>query len=327
MVFVKTVHVDTTSKGKNVAAAYCNTNNRLIMGMYQGIDNIVIDWDMDGIPSHSSSRWPFKKYGLLEKIIIEKNKVYEEEAFIIYGSCGRCNVQKWKDLGNIPWTLAETTGMIALVNIISYIFGFFFEKNNEIFMYQYLPSPFSSIEKAEKQNQQLSTFQRYTQGLINDFNFMPDDECYKKYSSSGELILSNSLKKESGVLYVKTELLDSTTHTLMLSIDTIYNNFFGVGFDAEEKKLIFIHNNINNAEVSLWDEQDKKDMAWFEERALQDLGITSLMARLLQEIKKNGQVALKKSDPVYAMLLDWAKTSPHALAFMKKCFPLQVVKE
>jgi len=320
---IKTVRVDTASKGKNVAAAYCNTNNRLLMGMYQGIDNIFIDWDMDGTPSPQPSRWPFKQYGLLEKIIIKKNKVYEEEAFTIYGSCGKYNVHKWKDLGNIPWVLE---GITSLSDIVNYIYGYFFERNNEIFMYDYSPSPFFSIEKAEKHKQQSSVWYRWTQGLIDDFNFMPDDECYKKYSSSGEFILSNSLKKESGMLYVKTELLDPATHKSMLSIDTLYNNFFVVGFDNEETKLIFLHNNINNAEVLLWDEQDKKAMEWFADHALGNLGIISLLTRLLEEIKKKNEIVLKESDPICIMLRDWVKESPHALACMQKCFPLRAIK-
>ncbi len=323
---VKTVRIDTASKGKNVAAAYCNSNNQLIMGMYQGTDNVFINWTMNGIAT-LPAQWPFKIYGLLEKIVIKKNNLYEEEAFYIFGSCGQYNVQKWQDLGSVLWTSGGSTRITHLINIQHHCsWGEFFEKNNEVFMYNNYPSSFAAVENLEKQQQQLSVMQRLTQGLVNDFHFMPDDECHRKYSSSGEFILSNSLKKEFGMLYVKTEVLDSINHKRMLSIDTIYKNFFGVGFDDEETKLIFMHNNINNAEVSLWDEQDKKDMEWFEGHVLQDLGTVSLMVRLLKEIKKKNEIVLKKSDPIYTMLLDWAKMSPHTLAFMKKCFPLRVVK-
>jgi hypothetical protein len=190
-------------------------------------------------------------------------------------------------------------------------------------MYDYSASSFSAIEEAEKQKQQQSS---WFQGLINDFNFMPDNDCHKKYSSSGEFVLSNSLHKESGILYVKTEILDSLTHKPLLSLDTVYKNFAGVGLDDEEKKLIFIHHFDKNAEVSLWDEQDKKDMKWFKKQVLQNLGTVSVMTRLLEEIKKKNEIVLKRSDPLCTMLRDWVEQSPDVLSFMKKCFPMRVIK-
>ena len=73
--------------------------------------------------------------------------------------------------------------------------------------------------------------------------------------------------------------------------------------------------------------EDKQILSQIEDKACTNLGVASLVKRLCMERRENGAIALQNNDPAYAMLRDWAGTSPQLLQLLKTCLPIRTIKK
>jgi hypothetical protein len=160
-----------------------------------------------------------------------------------------------------------------------------------------------------------------------DFWTQPESPVHKVYSPNGSFLMCNSLKKKWGMLYVETVIQDAITHKQILSIDTLYNGFMGVGFTHDETELIFLDYMGGNQKVSLLNDEDKQKLSQIEDVACTNLGVASTVKRLCMECREKRTITLHEDDPNRKMLIDWSLTSTELLKLLTKCLPITKIKK
>jgi hypothetical protein len=316
---INPLHIDSPDNGKIIGACFNQIDNTLLVGTYEKLDNTLRNWTMDGASSQPGI-WPFKKFGLLEKMFSSNDCLLtgEKTHILVFGVAGRYAVYKISNATNITIdrtcleTISEHNAYASSVGVPLIL------KDGSVFARDCASSSFVSIVKAHLKKQQSS----FLQSLKDDFLFEPDDECHRTYSPDGMLLMCNSLKKKLGVLYVKTQIQEATTHKEIMTIDTLYKNFRGVGFAKDSKSLLFLNITGPNEKVILCDDEDKEMLQIFENMAFKNCAVTCLFEQLCREHRKNGYINLSLDDPMRIMLLNWWKTNSDIKKFLEICFPL-----
>lgn len=179
-------------------------------------------------------------------------------------------------------------------------------------------SPFKALLEAKKKNREVNFFER----KMNEFSFKPDSESFKRYSSDGTMLLCSALKKDFFGLYVQTTLKDASTRVPIITIDTPYNEFVGVGFSANGEELIFLQRDYAFDRVLLPNHEDKKVLQEAEDLMFENIAITALLKQLCMDCKKNGCVALVRDSLMHKNFISWEKKSPSLLKLLRTCLPM-----
>jgi hypothetical protein len=298
------------------------------VGMYMGMDSIIqqyrLDTDNDTFNNKlATARFPFKKHGLLEKMFIGRNASGDDFFIAVFGIAGQYGILLYKhnNVGGYGFNHATKLCTMERCNR-ELISATLLKRGNSIFMYDYSYSPFAAVVEAEQKKTEQNWF---VKDLIDGSVLKLDSDCYCVYSPDGTFLLCNSLIKKSELMYVETVLKDAVTHKQIVSIDTLYKDFLGVGFSNDGTELIFLNSSGFNYKVALLNDDDKKILCEMEKVAFKQIGVTSLLKRLCMECKKNGTVALQEDDPACIMLLDWSY-KPMMLSLLAKCLPLYKIK-
>ncbi len=328
--YVKSIHADVPNNGTIVQACFNPILNVLEVCTYEGLNNVFREWNMDGIYGPWVA-WPFKQYGLLDQLFIIKDSEYGLVQVCLFGVAAMYSLTMYNNLGTAPYTYLTSKSFKSIEgHNTAYAQqgridnNHFVKKNNSVFMYNLRrASAFAAIEAAKKKQAQASFFE----SVRDAFSFEPDTECHRRYSPDGKFLLCNVLKKKSGMLYVETQIQDAVTHKPITTIDTLYSNFVGVGFNDESTELIFLNHSGPNEKVSLYNDKDKKILEEFESLTFTNCAVTSVLKRLCKECKEKGLITLSKNDPVRAMLMDWWRSgTPEMKKFLELCFPLNKIE-
>lgn len=316
---VNPVHVDIQNNGKIATVGYDHHFNYVHVGIYEGINNVVTSWQANGTLM-ATNQWPFKKYGMLDQIVATKNDYYNSELFYVFTTADMYSVYKF-ELSNNTWANTRFSGFSSLYNYNHHYAAFcntITTRNDDTVVYNFWASPFESIENGAKKKKQSS----FWQGIKDDMYFEPTDECHKRYSPLGNLLLRHSLKKKLGALYLETEIQDVRTQKPILLLDTLYTNFGAIGFSYDEQQLIFLNYRGLNEKVSLdLSESNKKALETFKNIILSDCGIASLLKHLSIEYDKTGSIEIDQQDPICTMLTELTE-HPEIGNLIKICFPI-----
>lgn len=331
---IKSVHVDIPNKGTIVDVCFHHGADQLLVATYEGLNSVLRCWAMDG-KALKESYFPFKDCAFLEKIFLSRTAT-NDVLVLLFGVADQLTVYKCASADNGQFAFDslsdfdKCTGHFRVGNFWEYTNGIsILKRGDSFFMYDDLScSPFDvRVAVSEEKSKQSSGF---FGDLMNAFTSQPDSECYRVYSPDGQFVLCNSLKNKLGVFWVETLLKDAVTHKPILSIDTLYRNFAGVGFTHDGTELIFLNHQYHHETVSLLNDKDKKYLQGLEDIAFQNVGVTSLLKRLCMKCKENGVVTLRADSPAYHMLYDWTHKSSilreDLCELLATCMPLSVKK-
>lgn len=281
--------------------------NDWMVGSYEGLESVTRRWSMQGEFKRKGHSLPFKHYGLLEKMAIYQTGS-DYCLAEIYGVANLYSTMISKPLSNGLYQLVESTPLESVGDHNLTYYTKIIKVGDSIAMYN-LNYPFFG-EKDE-----------------GNFWSQPENKVHRVYSPEGSFLMSNSLKKKLGILYVETVIQDAVTHKQILSIDSLYAGFSGVGFTHDETELIFLNAVGPHYKVSLLNYEDKQVLSQIEDIACAHLGVASLVKRLCMECRKKGSLSLREDDSTYTMLIDWSRKSPALLELLKKCLPITKIKK
>lgn len=153
-----------------------------------------------------------------------------------------------------------------------------------------------------------------------------DGECSRIYSPNGRFMMINRLIKNLGKLYMRTFITDLCSQEQITSIDTAYSDVMGVGFSHDSQDLLFFDRYKRSHKISLTCQKTEHCIRIFKQLACKDLGTMALISRLIQEMVSKKDLLLTESDPIRAMLKEWANNKENSSfkQFMKTCFPFGI---
>lgn len=333
--FVIPIIVDIPEHTTIVDVCFDPVKNGWIIGLYEGLASVFRYLSMKGKLEQTGSVVPFKKEGLLEKIAIYNcDSLYCIAT--MFGVAGQYGIHIYKENGNKNYDFLSFTGLhrdISKYN--SFIDGFqMINARDSMHMFDRTAPFFMKNAQVQKDNQQIQKTNQHNSSWFDYIatTFLPQEVqlergLHKVYSPKGTFLMSNSLKQKLGAFYVETVLKDAVTHQQILSIDTLYDGFVGVGFTADETSLIFINVTGGHHKVSLLNDTDKQMLYEMEKVTFVNSGVTGLLKRLCMECRERGIVTLYEDDSTCCMLKDWTKISPAMLQLLKKCLPMQKIKK
>jgi hypothetical protein len=306
--FIESVAVE--SPHQIVDARFEPIKSNWHVASYEGLEAVFGHWNMEGKCIDTYATRPFKQYGLLEKIATCKTTSgYRTVEIFNVADLYSVGISDVATDDGVYWIQGRNrTPLQYLYTINGYYYSKLFQAGSSIAMY-HLAYPFFG-EKEEA-----------------DFWSQPESPIHKVYSPNGSFLMCNSLKKKWGMLYVETVIQDAITHKQILSIDTLYNGFVGVGFTHDETELIFLDHMGGNQKVSLLNDKDKQKLFQIEDVACTNLGVASTVKRLCMECREKGTVTLHEDDPNRKMLIDWSRKFPELLQLLTKCLPITKIKK
>jgi hypothetical protein len=308
--FVESVSVD--SPDHIVDACFDPNSSNWLVGVYKDLNSVLRRWTVQGKFLREGTALSFKKYGLLEKMAIYQASPQQYKLIKIFIAAGLYATRIGESASNGLYYDAESTGLMSIGSRLYHGNGdrWLLSVGDSIGVFD-LREPFFV-------NEQNGYF-------FDSFYSQPESEVHRVYSPDGEFLMCNSLKKKLGILYVETVLRDSVTHKKILSFDTLYKGFIGVGFTHDGTELIFFDEGSLSSRVSLLNYEDKQMLSEVDDIVCSNLGVASLVKRLCQQCKENSILALQKDDSTRAMLLEWSKKSPGMLKLLEKCLPIAKV--
>jgi hypothetical protein len=309
--FVESKTIDIL-EGQIVDVCFDYVANQWLVGLYEGLESVIMNLGNDGNIGTLKDRYLFGSYGLLEKIIMyQKDGDYFFDA--LFGVSHYRALITYKRSDNGMYELYSNIPLVrwyAGSHDLGYWYGRveFICRDNSLRMIR-RNTPFFVDNN--------------TKSFLEDFWAQPKTEIHRVYSSDGSYLMCNTLKKNNlGILYVETVIKDAATRKDILSIDTLYNGFRGVGFTCDTTELIFLSRRGPHYKVSLLNYEDKQVLSEVDDIVCSNLGVASLVKRLCQQCKENSMLALQKDDSTRAMLMDWSKKSPTLLKLLEKCLPI-----
>ena len=161
------------------------------------------------------------------------------------------------------------------------------------------------------------------------FSSQSDDVCSRIYSPKGRFMMINTLIKNLGQLYMRTFVVDVWSQDQIACIDTACRDFAGVGFSHDSQDLLFFDRYKKAHKISLTSQETENCIKKFKKLACKDLGTMALISRLIQEILSNKDLFIEESDPIRAMLNEWANNKENCslMQFMKTCFPFGIANK
>lgn len=304
--FIESVTVD--SPDFIVGVRFEPDNSEWRVATYEGRDNVYKIWSMQGTYKKESGRSSFRTDGLIEKFATYQ--VGSGNYLVsICGVADLYSIEISKSDGNGSY-YREYSREFASLNKVAF-------HTSEYTL--------AMLKVGDSVEMFYSGYPFFKEDPEAGFWSQPKSQVHRAYSPNGEFLMCNSLKNKWGMLYVETVIQDATTHKQIVSIDTLYAGFKGVGFSHDSTELIFLDN--SHSKISLLTYEDKQILSQIEDKACTNLGVASLVKRLCMERRENGAIALQNNDPAYAMLRDWAGTSPQLLQLLKTCLPIRTIKK
>lgn len=323
----KEKHIDLYKDGIIADVYFGPDYEFLFVATHEKMQSVLRRCDMDGVFSHESF-FPFKQHGLLEKIFMfKKQEVYILVLLFGVEDLYAVKFYQRQDDGNYIVSQVNNLERKEYGNSKYGEIGQIIDWGKSLFLYSFTSAVFDDIvldEKNKMDNQNWFGF------LTDDFVRRFDGEKYRLYSPDGKFLLCNSVIGRNGYFRVETVLKDAISHTDIVSFDTDYNDFRGVGFTPDSTGLVFFHPiNVLSKDVSkalLLTKEDYNMLDELERAACKNLGVASLLNRLCAKYKRQGQLALLKDDPARAMLRDWAMQYPLLTQLLQKYLPFYTVE-
>jgi hypothetical protein len=305
--FINSVSVESPHQIVDISFEPIKSNWRV--ASYEGLETVFRRWSMEGSEcTKNVGVSPFKQYGLLNKIATCKTTSgYRVVEIFNVADLYSVGISDVANDDGVYW-IRNRTPLQSLHTINGHYCSKLFRAGNSIAMYNFDYPFFGEKEEA-------------------DFWSQPDSPVHRTYSPNGSFLMCNSLKKKWVMLYVETVIQDAMTHKQILSIDTLYNGFAGVGFTHDETELIFLDHMGGNQKVSLLNDKDKQKLFQIEDVACTNLGVASTVKRLCMECREKGTVTLHEDDPNRKMLIDWSRKFPELLQLLTKCLPITKIKK
>jgi hypothetical protein len=327
--FVNPIAVDIPEHATIVDVCFNPVKNRWMVGLYEGLASVFRSFDGTGKLNKTGTVIPFKKEGLLEKIAIYKN--FSRSYFAaMFRVADQYSILGYNGFNNGGYNLCYTSDLHHIDNYDNRNGFLIIKMIDSMHMFDRTVPFFMKNAQAQKDNQQTqktnlqyNSLFDYISSTISSQLVQPESEIHRIYSPDGAFLMCNALKKKLGILYVETVLKDAVTHQQIISIDTLYSNFIGVGFTSDGTNLIFINSGVGHHKVSLLDEKDKQMLYEVEKVAFTNSGVTGLLKRLCMECREQGIVTLYEDDSTYRMLKDWTNISPTMMQVLQKCLPIQ----
>lgn len=329
-----------SKNGIIVSACFDPVNNEFLVASYEGVESRVRRYTMYGVQSVTYSSWQFIEHGLLRRIVTyqQSDKYYLAAVFSV--------AQLWKidvheSLNGGGYNMVTSTELMSASNQCPFGKCGLVRMGNMLYEVDFSAPFFVDNSVAQrKQEQEIQKQQKHSffgnlenlyDGFVSKYdNFVaqPDSEVHRVYSPDGSFLMCNSLISKLGIWHVRTAIKDAVTHKEILSIDSLYNNFAGVGFTHNGTELIFLnHGNDLNFRVALLNDEDKKMLCAIDDVACTNLGVASLIKRLCMECRAKGTLPLHEDGSTCKMLIDWARKSPMLLKVLEKCLPLTKIKK
>lgn len=324
--FVESKKIDAPEKTKIVDICFDSVNNDWLVGLYRGCKTVFKRLNKEGNFELQVSSFPFKDNGLLQRILSHEQ---DEDCYftVIYGIADQLKFVEYKQLASnaIADAIAATPLYKWYNNSWCYSFwnSRFVELNDCLHVFNHA-FPFFTRHSEIQQNNKQNNFTLAT--MWNYFSSQPVSKIHRVYSPDGTLLMCNSLKNKLGILYVETVIKDAVTHKDIISFDTVYKNFIGIGFTHDGTELVVIPQFGPYQCVALLNDADKRCLQALEGNFIY-LGRTAWLKRLCQECKERGIITLSADDSSYELLREWAKKTPATLEFLQKCLPMRSIKE